>query len=131
LSFGQVSLSFQRITFRLTKINKWSINSKLSQVSVLTPIILATQEAEIRRIRSNSSRDPISKNSSQKQSWWSGSSSKSTWPAYQVWGPEFKSQFWLKKKIHNPPSSQEVETGESWVPGQPGIHGNTLSQKNK
>jgi hypothetical protein len=41
----------------------------------LTPVILATQEAEIRRImvqsqpRTNSSQDPISKNQSQKMGW--------------------------------------------------------------
>jgi hypothetical protein len=51
----------------------------------LTPVILATQEAEIRRIevqsqpRANSLRDPISKKKKKKkkpnpkQRWWSGS----------------------------------------------------------
>jgi hypothetical protein len=45
----------------------------------LTPVIIATQEAEIRRIAVQSQppqivlRDPISKNPSQKWGWWSGS----------------------------------------------------------
>jgi hypothetical protein len=43
------------------------------------PVILATEEAEIRRIvvqsqlRQNSSQDPLSKNPSQKKDCWSGS----------------------------------------------------------
>jgi hypothetical protein len=47
----------------------------------LTPAILSTQEAEIRRIEVRSQpreivlRDPILKNPSQKKNWWSGS-----WP---------------------------------------------------
>jgi hypothetical protein len=47
------------------------------------PVILAMQEAEIRRIKvqsqpwTNSSQDPIlKKNPSQKKSWWSGSRGK-------------------------------------------------------
>jgi hypothetical protein len=48
----------------------------------LTPIILATQEAESRRIKfqsqpeANSSRDPISKISNTKKGWRTGSSSR-------------------------------------------------------
>jgi hypothetical protein len=49
--------------------------TRTSQVLVVTPVIPATQEGEIRRIMvqsqpwANSSRDPISKNSSNKNSW--------------------------------------------------------------
>jgi hypothetical protein len=44
-----------------------------------TPVILATQEAEIRRIvvqsqpQANSSQDPISKKTFTKKDWWGGS----------------------------------------------------------
>jgi hypothetical protein len=53
--------------------------SSLGWVPVAQPIILATQEAEIRRIEVQSQprqivpKDPISKNLSQKQGWWSSS----------------------------------------------------------
>jgi hypothetical protein len=47
----------------------------------LTPVILATQEAETR----NSSQDPVSKNPSQKG-------------LAQGIGPEFKPQYWEKRK---------------------------------
>jgi hypothetical protein len=42
----------------------------------LTPIILGTREAEIRKIgkpaQANSSRDPVSKKPFTKKGWWSG-----------------------------------------------------------
>jgi hypothetical protein len=60
----------------------------------LTPVILATQKAQIRRTEvqsqpwANSCRDPISKKTHQKKKgWWSGSSI----------GPEFKSQYHKNK----------------------------------
>jgi hypothetical protein len=54
------------------------------------PVILSTQEAEIRRITvwsqppANTSQDPLKKNPLQKRAWWSG-------VAWGV-GPEFKPQ---------------------------------------
>jgi hypothetical protein len=54
----------------------------------LTPVILATREAEIRRMnQANRSRDPISKKPTTKKGWWSGSSYR----------PEFKLQYCKKK----------------------------------
>jgi hypothetical protein len=61
----------------------------------LTPVILATQEAEIRRTEVQSQteqivpRDPILKNPSQKKDWWS---------VAQGEDPEFKPQDCKKKK---------------------------------
>jgi hypothetical protein len=57
----------------------------------LTPVNLVTQEAEIRKIRDQSQpglADPILKNPFIKKGWWSGSR----------WSPEFKPQYWKKKK---------------------------------
>jgi hypothetical protein len=59
------------------------------------PVILATQEAEIRRIAvlsqpwANSLRDPISKNEHKK---------KAFCGVAQGVGPKFKPQYWKKKK---------------------------------
>jgi hypothetical protein len=55
------------------------IYNKTARCQWFTPIILAIQEAEIRRITveatwAKSSRDPISKIPNSKQDWWSGSS---------------------------------------------------------
>jgi hypothetical protein len=58
------------------------------------PIILATQEAEIRRIAANSWRDPIFKIPSTKQDWLSGLCGRAT--AQQ--GLEFKPCIDQKKK---------------------------------
>jgi hypothetical protein len=64
---------------------------------LLTPVILASQEAEIKRIkvwsqpREVSSRDPISKKTHYK---------KRAGGVAQSEGPEFKSQYWKKKAVY-------------------------------
>jgi hypothetical protein len=71
----------------------------------LTPIILATQEAEIRRITvrsqpwANSSWDPIPKKRTPKISWWSGSSSKTAC---------------LARMSSNPSAAKNKQTIFSW-----------------
>jgi hypothetical protein len=78
----------------------------------LTPVILATQKAEIRRmaVRSqpwaNSLGDPISKKPFTKKGWWSGSKCRS----------EFKSQYCKKKKIQTLTSTKNNSTRMSSMP---------------
>jgi hypothetical protein len=59
------------------KQTKLKINNENKQKQArrqwLMPVILATQEAEIRRIEVQSSHRLPQKKSSQKQGWWSGS----------------------------------------------------------
>jgi hypothetical protein len=81
----------------------------------LTPVILATQEAEIRRITvqsqlgTNSLQGPISKNPSQKKGCRSGSSGKSGCLASTR--SEFKPQCHLKKRLHLIQGRWEVKNG--------------------
>jgi hypothetical protein len=75
---------------------------KLSQAPGVTPIILATQKAEIRRImvrsqsRQNSLRDLISKIPRTKKDWWNDSSDRV--PALQMQSLTFKAQSHQKKR---------------------------------
>jgi hypothetical protein len=66
------------MSYPISIYNYFSFKNKLTRCQRLTPIVLATQEAEIRRIvvepvQANSSQDPISKKHITKKSWWSGS----------------------------------------------------------
>jgi L-arabinose isomerase len=65
------------------------------------PIVLATQEEEIRIVVqsqpwTNSSRDPISKIPTTKKGW--QSDPNNAVPAWQMQGPEVKSQYHQNKK---------------------------------
>jgi hypothetical protein len=86
----------------------WEAEAGGLRVQAFTPIILATQEAEIRRIvvqsqpKANSSQDPISKTPNPKKGWHSGSSDR-------VQGPEFKPQSCKKQtNKQNQASSEDI-----------------------
>jgi hypothetical protein len=76
---------------RMSKANR----EKKGKTRWLTPVILPTQEAEIRRITVQSQpghivqRDPILKKPFTKKDWWNG---------LRCRGPEFKPQYCKKKK---------------------------------